>query len=99
MVNIHKKLEELSLRRQGFLVPKNKPTGTTLPPSHNIGSNNSSGHSHHSGLFHYRTPRSHPGCGLYRQFDDCRLLLQVSDEIRFTHSLTLFFVGNQLNSE
>lgn len=31
--------------------------------------------------FHYRSSRSNPGSGLYRQFDDCRLLLQASGNL------------------
>lgn len=57
--------------------------------------------------FHYRTPRSNPGSGLYRQYDDCRLLLQVHDELVYevrpeelpevSHSLPILSISPYLN--
>jgi hypothetical protein len=100
MINIHSKLEELSLRRQGTFSDRKalsesssllatrsiaSPVLESSPPEDNTGPTivDTSFSTRAAPLmswlpFHYRTTRSHPGCGLYRQFDDCRLLLQVS---------------------
>jgi hypothetical protein len=100
MINIHSKLEELSLRRQGTFSDRKallsesssllaarsiaSPVIESSAPVEDKGptivdsSCSSRALPRMSSLpFHYRTTRSHPGCGLYRQFDDCRLLLQV----------------------
>ena len=63
-------------------ITSNKTNNSTRNLTNNLASMESL-HTQTTPLFHYRSGRSYPGCGVYKALDDVRLVLQVHDELVF----------------
>jgi hypothetical protein len=86
MINIHSKLSELSCNSLGpntvgyasnNPLPEQRQQQQQQPQQQQQTGGRSSGNSNSNNSIYFRTPRRHPGGGLYKHLDSIRPVLQV----------------------